>query len=196
MTFIVLEGFSGTGKTTLAAGLERTGWFRLQESAHAVPHDVPVADRADTAADFSLLGATLVYSSVIRALRTTRDVVSEGYLLSDLAYAKIRYELKKSDAYPSMMEMVRRVLKEPALRPDLYIRLRAGNETISRRQLGKEEREKNVSDYFRTRYYTALEEVHSDLEEGEVEEVRTDSDTSATLGEILAIVDRRRAMAP
>ncbi|MDG6981171.1 MAG: hypothetical protein JRN51_08705 [Nitrososphaerota archaeon] len=196
MTFIVLEGFSGTGKTTLAAGLERTGWFRLQESAHAVPHDVPVADRADTAADFSLLGATLVYSSVIRALRTTRDVVSEGYLLSDLAYAKIRYELKKSDAYPSMMEMVRRVLKEPALRPDLYIRLRAGNETISRRQLGKDEREKNVSDYFRTRYYTALEEVHSDLEEGEVEEVRTDSDTSATLGEILAIVDRRRAMAP
>ena len=196
MTFIVLEGFSGTGKTTLAAGLERTGWFRLQESAHAVPHDVPVADRADTAADFSLLGATLVYSSVIRTLRTTRDVVSEGYLLSDLAYAKIRYELKKSDAYPSMMEMVRRVLKEPALRPDLYIRLRAGNETISRRQLGKEEREKNVSDYFRTRYYTALEEVHSDLEEGEVEEVRTDSDTSATLGEILAIVDRRRAMAP
>ena len=196
MTFIVLEGFSGTGKTTLAAGLERTGWFRLQESAHAVPHDVPVADRADTAADFSLLGATLVYSSVIRALRTTRDVVSEGYLLSDLAYAKIRYELKKSDAYPSMMEMVRRVLKVPALRPDLYIRLRAGNETISRRQLGKDEREKNVSDYFRTRYYTALEEVHSDLEEGEVEEVRTDSDTSATLGEILAIVDRRRAMAP
>ncbi|MDG6964504.1 MAG: hypothetical protein JRM83_05880 [Nitrososphaerota archaeon] len=196
MTFIVLEGFSGTGKTTLAAGLERTGWFRLQESAHAVPHDVPVADRADTAADFSLLGATLVYSSVIRTLRTTRDVVSEGYLLSDLAYAKIRYELKKSDAYPSMMEMVRRVLKEPALRPDLYIRLRAGNETISRRQLGKDEREKNVSDYFRTRYYTALEEVHSDLEEGEVEEVRTDSDTSATLGEILAIVDRRRAMAP
>lgn len=196
MTFIVLEGFSGTGKTTLAAGLERTGWFRLQESAHAVPHDVPVADRADTAADFSLLGATLVYSSVIRTLRTTRDVVSEGYLLSDLAYAKIRYELKKSDAYPSMMEMVRRVLKVPALRPDLYIRLRAGNETISRRQLGKDEREKNVSDYFRTRYYTALEEVHSDLEEGEVEEVRTDSDTSATLGEILAIVDRRRAMAP
>ncbi|MDG6953969.1 MAG: hypothetical protein JRN33_03155 [Nitrososphaerota archaeon] len=196
MTFIVLEGFSGTGKTTLAAGLERTGWFRLQESAHAVPRDVPVADRADTAADFSLLGATLVYSSVIRTLRTTRDVVSEGYLLSDLAYAKIRYELKKSDAYPSMMEMVRRVLKEPALRPDLYIRLRAGNETISRRQLGKDEREKNVSDYFRTRYYTALEEVHSDLEEGEVEEVRTDSDTSATLGEILAIVDRRRAMAP
>jgi thymidylate kinase len=196
LTFIVLEGFSGTGKTTLAAGLERTGWFRLQESAHAVPRDVPVADRADTAADFSLLGATLVYSSVIRTLRTTRDVVSEGYLLSDLAYAKIRYELKKSDAYPSMMEMVRRVLKEPALRPDLYIRLRAGNETISRRQLGKDEREKNVSDYFRTRYYTALEEVHSDLEEGEVEEVRTDSDTSATLGEILAIVDRRRAMAP
>ena len=195
MTFMVLEGFSGTGKTTLAVALERTGWFRLQESAHAVPRDVPVADRADTAADFSLMGATLVYSSVIRTLRGTRNVVSEGYLPSDLAYAKIRYELKKSDAYPSMMEMARRVLKEPALRPDLYIRLRAGSETISSRQLRKDEREKNVSEYFRTRYYTALEEVHNDLAEREVEEVQTDSDTSATLGEILAILDRRRATA-
>ncbi|MDG6988325.1 MAG: hypothetical protein JRN21_03260 [Nitrososphaerota archaeon] len=195
MTFIVLEGFSGTGKTTLAVGLELMGWFRLQESAHAVPHDVPVADRADTAADFSLLGATLVYSSVISKLRATRNVVSEGYLLSDLAYAKIRHELKKSDAYPSMMEMARRVLKEPSLRPDIYIRLRAGNETISSRQLGKDEREKNVSEYFRTRYYTALEEVHSDLGEKEVEEVQTDSDTRVTLGEILAILDRRRATA-
>jgi len=60
MAFIVLEGFSGTGKTSLAMGLERRGWLRLQESAHAVPKDVPVAERADTAADFSLLGATMV----------------------------------------------------------------------------------------------------------------------------------------
>src|SRR5713226_8782971 len=65
MAFIVLEGFSGTGKTSLASGLERQGWLRLQESAHAVPKDVPVADRADTPADFSLLGATMVYSSII-----------------------------------------------------------------------------------------------------------------------------------
>ncbi len=65
MAFVVLEGFSGTGKTTLAKGLESMGWVRLQESAHAVPRDVPVADRADTAADFSLLGATLIYSSII-----------------------------------------------------------------------------------------------------------------------------------
>ena len=87
MTFIVLEGFSGTGKTSLALGLEKRGWVRLQESAHAVPRDVPVADRADTAADFSLLGATMTYSSVVSKLRGTRKIVSEGYLLSDLAYA-------------------------------------------------------------------------------------------------------------
>ena len=159
MTFIVLEGFSGTGKTTLAMGLERKGWLRLQESAHAVPRDVPVADRADTAADFSLLGATMAYSSVISKMRRTRNVVSEGYLLSDLAYAKIRHELRKSDAFPTMMETVRGVLAELTLRPDLYILLKAGTETISSRQLGKEEREKNVNEFFRARYYTALEEI-------------------------------------
>ena len=191
MTFIVLEGFSGTGKTTLAMGLERKGWLRLQESAHAVPRDVPVADRADTAADFSLLGATMAYSSVISKMRRTRNVVSEGYLLSDLAYAKIRHELRKSDAFPTMMETVRGVLAELTLRPDLYILLKAGTETISSRQLGKEEREKNVNEFFRARYYTALEEIHLDLGESKVEAVRTDSDTDATLGEILRILGRR-----
>ncbi|HEY6282588.1 MAG TPA: hypothetical protein VIW22_01540, partial [Nitrososphaerales archaeon] len=144
MQFIVLEGFSGTGKTSLASGLEKQGWLRLQESAHAVPKDVPVADRADTPADFSLLGATLVYSSIISKLRRTRNIVSEGYLLSDLAYAKIRFELKKSDAYPAMFTMCRRILQETAMRPDLYILLKAGPETIDLRQKNKDERERNM----------------------------------------------------
>ena len=194
MVFIVLEGFSGTGKTSLAMVLEGKGWLRLQESAHAVPRDVPVADRADTAADFSLLGATMMYSSVISKLRQKRNIVSEGYLLGDLAYAKIRHELKKSDAYPDMVSMVRRLLETPALRPDLYILLKAGPETISSRQLGKDERERNMTEFFRTRYYTALAEIHHELGEEEAEVVETDSDVGATVRGVLDILERRRVI--
>ncbi len=194
MVFVVFEGFSGTGKTSLAMGLERRGWMRLQESAHAVPKDVPVADRADTAADFSLLGATMMYSSVISKLRGTRNIVSEGYLLGDLAYAKIRFELGKSGAYPQMVTMVKRVLEEPALRPDLYIILRAGSETINNRQKFKDDRERNVTEFFRTRYYTALAEIHQELKEGNTEPVETDSDLEVTLQTILGILRGRKVI--
>jgi len=194
MVFIVLEGFSGTGKTSLAMGLEGLGWLRLQESAHAVPKDVPVADRADTAADFSLLGATMMYSSVISKLRHTRNIVSEGYLLGDLAYAKIRYELKKSDAYPDMVSMVKRVLEVPAMRPDLYIVLKARTETINHRQTNKGERERNVTEFFRTRYYTALDEIHKELKEEKVEVVETESDLEGTLQNILEILGRHKVI--
>jgi len=194
MAFIVLEGFSGTGKTSLAMGLESRGWLRLQESAHAVPKDVPVAERADTAADFSLLGATMMYSSMITKLRGTRNLVSEGYLLGDLAYAKIRYELKKSDAYPSMVSMVKRILQEPAMRPDLYILLEAGQETIDFRQRSKDERERNPTEFFRTRYYTAIAEIHDEMNEKNIEAVKTDSHVDATLNEILQILARRKVI--
>jgi len=196
MVFVVLEGFSATGKTSLAILLEKRGWLRLQESAHAVPRDIPVADRADTAADFSLLGATLMYSSVITKLRDTKKIVSEGYLLGDLAYAKIRYDLKKSDAYPAMMNMVKRVLEVPGMRPDLYLVLKAGPETIGMRQLSKDEREKNVTEFFRTRYYTALAEIHKDLNEPQPEAVETDGDPEATLQEIFLIFSRRKVINP
>ncbi|MDG6910327.1 MAG: hypothetical protein JRN08_08155 [Nitrososphaerota archaeon] len=192
MVFIVLEGFSGTGKTSLAVGLEAQGWLRLQESAHAVPREVPVADRADTAADFSLLGATMMYSSVISKLRQKRNIVSEGYLLGDLAYAKIRYELKKSDAYPDMVSVVRRLLDVPAMRPDIYILLKAGPETINHRQLGKDERERNMTEFFRTRYYTAIAEIHHELGEEDAEVVETDSDLGATLRGVLELLERRK----
>jgi thymidylate kinase len=196
LAFIVLEGFSGTGKTSLAMGLERWGWLRLQESAHALPKEVPVAERADTAADFSLLGATMTYSSIISKLRGTRNIVSEGYLLSDLTYAKIRYELKKSTAYPSMMSMVRRILEEPEMRPDLYVLLKAGSATIERRQMSKDDRERNVTEFFRTRYYSALAEIHQELKQDKVEVVETDSDTEVTLGMIQDVLRRRIVIAP
>jgi len=194
MAFIVLEGFSGTGKTSLAMGLERHGWLRLQESAHAVPNDVPLAERADTAADFSLLGATMMYSSVISKLRTKRNIVSEGYLLGDLAYAKIRYELKKSDAYPAMVTMVKRILEEPAMRPDLHIVLRAGQETIDIRQKSKDDREKNVTEFFRTRYYAVLSEIHDEIGVRNIEELETDSNVEATLQNVLQILASRRVI--
>ena len=192
MAFIVLEGFSGTGKTTLAKALERRGWLRFQESAHAVPRDVPVADRADTAADYSLLGATMVYSSMISKARPRRNIVCEGYLLSDLAYARIRYDLKKSTAFPSMVAISREILLEPSMRPDLYFILEAGPETLDDRQLRKNERERNMTEFFRTRYYSALAEIHSDLKEDDVEKVQTDADTTLTLQSILEILSNRQ----
>lgn len=194
MAFIVLEGFSGTGKTSLAIELERRGWLRLQESAHAVPRDIPVADRADTAADFSLLGATMMYSSIISKLRKTKNIVSEGYLLGDLAYAKVRFELEMSQAYPSMMAICRRILQEPSLTPDLYILLKAGSETIDLRQRGKDERERNVTETFRTRYHTALAEIHEELGQARPVEVETDSDVEASLRRILEVLSSRRVI--
>lgn len=194
MPFVVLEGFSGTGKTTLAKALERQGWLRLQESAHAVPRGVPVAERADTFADFSLLGATLVYSSIISNTRSHRKIVSEGYLLSDLAYARIRYDLEKSTAFPAMLAICRELLANPSMKPDLYVLLEAEPDTIEDRQRRKGGREKNVTEFFRTRYYSALDELHRELGETKVERVRTDSDAKSTLEKIISAMEKRRVI--
>ena len=192
MVFVVIEGFSGTGKTTLARRLEKEGWLRMAESAHVVPRDVPVADRADTFADYSLLGATMVYSSLISSFRTTRNLVSEGYLLSDLAYARIRYDLKKSVAYPAMLEMCGKIMAHPEMRPDLYVLLKATQETISARQERKNERERNVDDFFRTRYYSALSEIHDVLGEKEVETIFSDSHVETTFASVMTLLGQRK----
>ena len=189
MTFIVLEGFSGTGKTTLAKILERRGWLRLPESAHAVSSEVPLADRADTFSDYSLVGATMQYCSVIARSRRKTDIVAEGYFLSDLAYAMTRYDLGKSEAFPHLLKMVREILREEVLRPDLYLLLIANSRTIRRRQETKNEREKNVSLFFRKRYYTAIEYLHRELGQSNLETVSTDSDMRKTLSRIMVMLD-------
>ena len=192
MVFIVIEGFSGTGKTTLARRLEREGWLRMAESAHVVPREVPVADRADTFADYSLLGATMVYSSLISSSRSSRNLVSEGYLLSDLAYARIRFDLKKSDAYPSMLAICGKILAHPVMKPDLYVLLKATPATIAERQARKNERERNMDDFFRTRYYSALAEIHEELGEKGVETVFSDSQAEATFASVTALLKGRK----
>lgn len=185
MTFIVLEGFSGTGKTTLAKTLEQRGWMRLAESAHAVSSEIPVGERADTFSDFSLVGATMQYASIIARSRREREIVAEGYFLSDLAYALIRYDLRKSAAFPHLLEMVRKILRERVLQPDLYLLLRAHSATIRRRQEEKNEREKNVSKFFRERYYSSIEYIHGELGQRNLEIVNTDSDPDRTLARIV-----------
>ncbi len=194
MVFVVIEGFSGTGKTSLAKALERRGWLRLAESAHVVPKRVPVAERADTYADYSLLGATMVYSSVIAKLRDKRRIVSEGYLLSDLAYARIRYDLRKSDAFPGMLAACKDMLRNERLRPDLYILLEAENVTIDQRQQRKNQRERNLTEFFRTRYYSAIAEIHEKLGEDRIARVRTDSDLNVTLKAILDALKKRNVI--
>jgi len=196
MAFIVLEGYSGTGKTTLSRGLERRGWLRFQESAHALPDHVPVADRGDTFSDYSLFGATLSYSSAISRLRGTRNLVSEGYLLSDLAYAKVRFGLKKSGAYPALLALCREALKSPRLRPDLYIALKAGHGTVKRIQAMKSERDREMAGIFRESYYEALAEVHRVLGESMVETLIMDTDPKVTLRAVLAIIENRNVISP
>jgi len=194
MAFVVLEGFSGTGKTTIARRLEKLGWLRLQESAHALPDHVPVAERGDTSSDYSLLGATLAYSSTISRMRGSHRLVSEGFLLSDLAYSKIRFELKKSNAYPAMLRMCREVLSDPVMRPDLYVLLTAEPETIGHRQAAKTPRDRNSTEFFRSRYYTAIEEIHRELGETNVEGVHTGSKTGETLKRVLAALTARKVI--
>ncbi len=193
MAFVVLEGFSGTGKTTLAKELEGAGWLRFTESAHAVPKTVPLAERADTFADYSLLGATMTYLSTLSRARDRRNIVAEGYLLSDLAYAKIRYEQGKSTAFPIMMAACKGILSNPALRPDLYIILESRTSTIEDRQQRKGERERNASKFFRERYYSALAEIHEELNERSVERFRNDSKKEAAFAELVDLLRRRKA---
>jgi thymidylate kinase len=191
LVFVVIEGFSGTGKTTLARRLEKEGWMRMAESAHVVPREVPVADRADTFADYSLLGATMVYSSLISSFRPTRNLVSEGYLLSDLAYARIRFDLKKSDAYPSMLDVCGKIMSHPQMKPDLYLLLKATADNIAERQARKNERERNLDDFFRERYYSALQEIHDKLGEKNVETVFSDSHADETFAAVKSVLERK-----
>ena len=93
-----------------------------------------------------------------------------------------------------MVAMVKRILEEEALRPDLYILLKAGQETISNRQLGKGERERNTAEFFRTRYYTALAEIHEELNETNIEEVETDHDVEVTLSSVIETLERRKVV--
>ncbi|QQG48933.1 MAG: deoxynucleoside kinase [archaeon] len=191
MTFVVLEGFSGSGKTTLARGLETKGWVRLPESAHAVPASVPVGEGADTYSDLTLFGSTMSYCSAISRLRTGSMIVSEGYLLSDLAYARIRYDLGKSRAYPGMLAMCKSVLSEPAMVPDLYVLLEARPETIGRRQAEKDARERNQNSYFRRSYYDVLTGLHEDLAQTNVERLLTDRDHPITLTALVSLLKRK-----
>lgn len=191
MTFIVLEGFSGTGKTTLAVALEERGWLRLPESAHVLPESVPVAGRADTFSDYSLFGTTMGFCSEISRSRRTRNIVSEGYFLGDLSYAKVRYEMRKSEAYPDLLSLCRSMLKDERLKPDLYLRLVADGDTIGRRQAHKGDRERNQDEFFRERYYSAIEEIHATLGESKVERIPTDTDPASTFKQVEAALRRR-----
>jgi thymidylate kinase len=190
LTFIVLEGFSGTGKTTLATKLEQRGWLRLMESAHALPSEIPVADRANTFADYSLVGATMQYSYPIYSARGRKHIVAEGYFISDLTYAMIRQKLNKSSAFQSLFNLVRAMLAEPQLQPDLYLLLKARGNTIDNRQSEKNDRERNISRYFRVEYYKIIGRLHQQLQQQKVEIVETDSNLAETLKAVESLVRR------
>ncbi len=191
MTFLVLEGFSGTGKTTLAKTLEDEGWLRLTESAHALPSQVPVAERANTYADYSLFGATMQYCSPIALNRGKVDIVAEGYFLSDLAYARIRYILNLSGAFPELLKVAGMILQDKMLQPDLFVLLTADPKVIEERQRMKTERDRNITKFFRTEYYNAIEDLHKQFGLENIERVTTDSEATRTSAVIKELLDRR-----
>jgi thymidylate kinase len=185
-----LEGFSGTGKTTLAKTLEDDGWLRLTESAHAVPSQVPVAERANTYADYSLFGAAMQCCSIISSNRSRMNIVAEGYFISDLAYARIRYTLNLSDAFPELLKIAITLLHDKMLRPDLFVLLTADPRVIEERQEMKTERDRNMTKFFRTEYYNAIEDLHKQLGLENIERVTTDSEVAKTSTVIRELLER------
>lgn len=185
LVFIVLEGFSGTGKTTLSKLLEKRGWMRIAESAHILPNTVPVADRGDTFSDISLIGATMQFSSMIASNRAKKRIVAEGYLISDLTYAKIRYELGMSIAFPYLYEVVKGIMHEKQLEPDIYFLLSARDSLIYSRQKRKSERDRNINSYFRKRYYQIINELHHQFGNRNIRIISTESDPKVTLQKII-----------
>ena len=168
----------------------------MTESAHALPSQVPVAERADTYADYSLFGATMQYCSIISSNRNNMNVVAEGYFLSDLAYARIRYTLNLSNAFPELLKVARMLLNDKMLRPDLFVLLSANTKVIEERQERKNERERNMSEFFRTEYYNAIEDLHRQLGLTNVERVTTDSEVPKTSGVIRALLERHGYASP
>ncbi len=164
----------------------------MAESAHIVSSQVPLAERADTFSDYSLVGATMQYCSIIARSRREKEMVAEGYLLSDMAYALIRYELGMSSAFPHLVPLVRRIMSDRQLEPDLYFILKARSSTISRRQEEKNDREKNMSEFFMRRYYTAIEQLHREFEQDNFEVVNTDGDAEKTLTRIMTKLETLR----
>ena len=80
---------------------------------------------------------------------------------------------------------------EKPLRPDLYILLEARAETIGERQLGKGSREKNISEFFRQHYYSAIREMHQRLGQDNVEVVSSDGGGAVTLRTLLRLLRER-----
>lgn len=184
LMFIALEGYSGSGKTTVARMLERRGWLRLAESANILPNDIKVGDRADKYSDYSLFGATMTHSATIASQRQKRRIVSEGYLISDLAYALIRYKLKMSDAFPKLFQIARDFLRDEKLRPDVYILLTANEQTIRSHQRRKSSRDRIITESFYESYYTGIERLHRRLGQQPIIKVQTSSNVYTTLKKI------------
>jgi thymidylate kinase len=189
MVFIALEGFSGTGKTTISRNLYNKGWVSIPESAHVVPDSVPLADRGNTYSDYALIGASLMRMYEIASLRKNKYVVADGYIVSDLTYAKIRYEKGLSNAYPALYNFVKSILGDENIVPDLFIVLTAKEKTIKERQRFKEERDKNLSKYFMKRYYRILYGLHKEMRHKFVN-LSTDDDIEVTAEKILQMVGK------
>lgn len=192
MAFIVLEGFSGTGKTTIANMFEKKNWLHITESAHAIAQEIPVADRGDVYSDYSLIGATLRNSGIIAGNRRKRNIVGEGYFVSDLAYAMIRQRRGLSEAASEFFPIVHNVIKKKRLQPDLYVLLTASDRSILRRQRLKSDRDRLTNRFFMDNFNTIIMDLHQLFGHKNVVAVSNDKGREATFRNIREIMKKRR----
>ena len=192
MAFVVLEGFSGTGKTTIANMFEKKNWLHITESAHAIANEIPVADRGNVYSDYSLIGATLRTSGIIAGNRRKRNIVSEGYFISDLAYAMIRQKQGLSEAASEFFPIVGHVIKKKKLQPDLYVLLTASDRSILKRQKLKSDRDRLTNKFFRDNFNTIIMDLHQLFGHKNIVIVSTDKGRDATYRQIVDIMQKRR----
>jgi thymidylate kinase len=87
--------------------------------------------------------------------------------------------------------MAKAMLRQKDLRPDLHLLLVARNETIAARQRVKNERDRNISDFFRNEYYAAIHDLHRSFSVKQVEVIESDGESDATASQIMKVLEKR-----
>jgi hypothetical protein len=137
------------------------------------------------------VGEVLSAAYEIAHQRAARDIIVEGYFLSDLAYFKVRQTLGTSTAFAPIRALVQEVLRDARLVPDLYAVLRIAPTELTRRQERKAARDRLENQYFAARYYEFLYELHREFGHSAHVDVSSDAGDAATYQQLRQILAER-----